>query len=123
MKDDHKARGNGVCSLLLLVSVSCIPAAADYTASIQTQGPSPTWKNELFLLHVARLKDMPSLKNLSYSVIHTIHRTESDIINVVNMSADLSTKLIIKPVQYVVVNIAVYLKCWSDYVQNTPVFS
>lgn len=62
VKDDHKARGNGVSSLLLLACVSCIPAAAEYTANIQTQGPIPTKKNNLLLLHVAQLKDMPSLQ-------------------------------------------------------------
>lgn len=62
VKDDHKARGNRVSSLLLLAWVSCIPAAAEYTANIQTQGPSPTPKNHPLLLHVAQLKDMPCLQ-------------------------------------------------------------
>lgn len=47
---------------IVLACVSCIPAFAEYTANIQTQGPSPTLKNNLLLLHGAQLKDMPSLK-------------------------------------------------------------
>lgn len=39
-----------------------MPAAAEYTANIQTQGPSPSLKNNLLLLHAAQLKDVASRK-------------------------------------------------------------
>lgn len=60
VKDDHKAKGNWYFSLLFLACVSCIPAAAEYTANIQTQGP--TLKSRLLLLHAAQLKDSRSLQ-------------------------------------------------------------
>lgn len=59
VKDDHKAMGNWYFSLLFLACVSCIPAAAEYTANIQTQGP--ILKDRLLLLRAAQLKGSRSL--------------------------------------------------------------
>lgn len=87
MKDGHKTKRNGVSSLLFLACVSCIPTAAEYTANIQTQGPGLTLKNHLLFLHVAQLKDMPSLKPLLQSCYWFI-QFKSKKINVVKMAAD-----------------------------------
>lgn len=75
----------------MLACVSCIPAAADYTANIQTQGPpAPTLKNNLLLLHVAQLKDMPSLKPFPLSCYWFIEQAEET--NVEEEPADLHTQ-------------------------------
>lgn len=41
MKDDDEVKGNGNCALLFSARVSCIPAAAEHTASIQTPRSQP----------------------------------------------------------------------------------
>lgn len=77
----------------MLACVSCIPAAAEYTATIQIQGPGPTFKNNLLFLHVAQLKDMSSLKPFPLSCSRFVEFTAGDV-NVVEVAADLHTNLI-----------------------------
>lgn len=54
--------------------VCCIPAGAEYTATIQIQGPIPTSKNNLLLLHVAQLKAPSTILLLANGRLNRGHK-------------------------------------------------
>lgn len=93
----------------MLADVSCIPAAAEYTANIQTQCPSPTLKNDLLLVHVIQRKDKSFPLSCYWFMEfkqNTLMWQKWLLVFTQNLSCLCS---------FVVVYVTVYLKCQSEF--------
>lgn len=93
----------------MLADVSCIPAAAEYTANIHTQSPCPTLKNDLLFVHVIQRKD----KSFPLSCYWFVEFKQETLMWQKWLLVFTQNLSCLCP--FVVVYVAVYLKCQSEF--------